>query len=385
MIPYGRQSIDQADIDAVVAVLQSDYLTQGPAVPDFEDAFARRVQAPCAVACNSATSALHLAYRALGLGPGDSVWTSPNTFVATANAALYCGADVGFVDIDPRTYNLSVEALAARLELAAEQDRLPTLVAPVHFAGQPCDLAGIARLARQYGFAVVEDASHAVGARYRDQPVGSCEYSDITVFSFHPVKIMTTAEGGLATTGDARLAERMRRLRSHGVTREVTELEQPSPGGWYYEQQALGYNYRMTDLQAALGLSQLQRLDVFLDARRRLAARYDERLAGLPIIRPYQSPGSESSLHLYPIRLRHPEQRTPVYEAMRAAGVGVNVHYIPVHTQPYYRRQGFGWGDFPKAEAYYQAAISLPLHPCMDDSQQDYCMSTLSEALRVTS
>lgn len=378
MIPYGRQSIDQADIEAVVTVLRSDFLTQGPVVPAFEQAFAARVQADFAVASSSATSALHLAYLALGVGPGDRVWTSPNTFVATANAALYCGAEVDFVDIDAQTYNLSAEALAEKLVLAERTGRLPKVVTAVHFAGQSCDMAALAKLAQRYGFALVEDASHAVGADYLQQPVGRCDFSDITVFSFHPVKILTTAEGGLASTQHAELAERMALLRSHGVTRDAEHLLQRNPGGWYYEQQSLGFNYRMTELQAALGLSQLTRLDNFLAARRRLASRYDERLAELPLTLPWQHPQGRSSYHLYPIQVDH---RARVYDQLRSAGIGVNVHYIPVHTQPFYQQLGFKPGACPQAERYYQRALSLPLYADLTEADQDVVIAQLQQAL----
>ncbi|MFG1497965.1 UDP-4-amino-4,6-dideoxy-N-acetyl-beta-L-altrosamine transaminase [Saccharospirillum sp. HFRX-1] len=381
MIPYGRQSISEADIEAVVEVLRSNFLTQGPVVPAFEQAFAQRVQASYAVACNSATSALHLAYLALGVGPGDSVWTSPITFVATANAALYCGADVDFVDIDARTYNLCCDALAEKLAQAERQGRLPKVVAAVHLAGQPCEMAAIAELSQRYGFAVVEDASHAVGARYRDEPVGNGRYSDITVFSFHPVKIMTTAEGGLATTNQAQLAERMQLLRSHGVTRDAQLLQAPDSGGWYYEQQALGFNYRLTELQAALGLSQLQRLDAFLEARRQQVARYQERLASLPLQLPWQHPDSDSSYHLYPVCVADEPARAQLYQQMRAAAIGVNVHYIPVHTQPFYRARGFDWGDFPVAEDYYRRALSLPVYADLTSHDQQSVVDVLVKAL----
>ncbi|PTY36779.1 UDP-4-amino-4,6-dideoxy-N-acetyl-beta-L-altrosamine transaminase [Saccharospirillum sp. MSK14-1] len=381
MIPYGRQSISDADIEAVVSVLRSDFLTQGPQVPAFETAFSERVDAPFAVASNSATSALHLAYLALGVGPGDVVWTSPITFVATANAALYCGADVDFVDIDPRTYNLSSDALAQKLAEAERSGRLPKVVTPVHFAGQPCDMKAIAQLSQQYGFSVVEDASHAVGASYRDERVGHCGYSDITVFSFHPVKILTTAEGGLATTQQATLAERMALLRSHGVTRDPDQLDHPDEGGWYYEQQSLGFNYRMTDLQAALGVAQLQRLDRFIDARRKLAARYDDRLAELPLVLPWQHQDGRSSYHLYPVCLPKEIDRLHAYEQLRAAGIGVNVHYIPVPNQPYYQRSGFCPDDYPEAQRYYASALSLPLYADLSEADQDSVIDALTRIL----
>ncbi|MNX24310.1 UDP-4-amino-4-deoxy-L-arabinose--oxoglutarate aminotransferase [compost metagenome] len=385
VIPYGRQDIDQADLQAVVEVLQSDWLTQGPAITRFEDLVAQYCGTSHALAVSNATAALHLACRALGLGPGDSLWTSPNTFVASANCALYCGADVDFVDVDPQTYNMSVSALEAKLEQAEQAGRLPKIVVPVHFAGQSCDMEAIRKLADRYGFAVVEDASHAVGARYRDTLVGSCRYSDITVFSFHPVKIITTGEGGLLLTNRKDLHERLALLRSHGITRDPEAMTAPSEGPWYYQQVDLGYNYRMTDIQAALGASQMRRLDAFIARRRELATRYDALLADLPVIRPWQSPDGASAYHLYPIRLdptRTSKGRREVFEALRASGIGVNVHYIPVHTQPYYQELGFRPGDFPEAEHYYEGAISLPMYATLSDSEQDRVVAALAEALR---
>lgn len=384
MIPYGRQDITQADIDAVVEVLKSDFLTQGPLVPRFEQAVATYTGAEYAVAVNSATSALHLACLALGLGPGDVLWTSPITFVASANCARYCGADVDFVDIDPRTYNLCPQALEQKLIEAERRGRLPKIVVPVHLAGQPCDMAAIHALAQRYGFRIVEDASHAIGARYRGEPVGNCRYSDITVFSFHPVKIITTAEGGMALTNDAALAERMALLRSHGITREPEEMTHEPDGPWYYQQIDLGFNYRMTELQAALGLSQLGRLDVYVAQRAKLAQQYDELLAGLPVVTPWQHPDGASAWHLYVVRLQLdglPLNHRQVFEALREQGIGVNLHYIPVHTQPYYRRLGFGPGDFPIAEAYYAEAISLPLYPTLPESDQMRVVSALRRVL----
>ncbi len=378
MIPYGRQDIGEADVAAVVEVLRSDWLTQGPAVERFEAAVAGRVGAAHAVAVNSATSALHIACLALGLGPGDRLWTSPNSFVASANCARYCGAEVDFVDIDPRSLNLCPRKLADRLEVAERAGRLPKIVVPVHFAGQPCDLTAIHALARRYGFRVIEDASHAVGARYRDSVTGDCRYSDITVFSFHPVKIVTSAEGGMALTQDAELAERLRRLRSHGISRDPRAMNAEPHGPWYYEQRELGFNYRITDLQAALGASQMARLDAFLARRRELAERYDARLAGLPLGRPWRDPQAESAWHLYVVQVAAAERRR-VFDALRAAGVGVNVHYIPIHTQPDYRRLGFAPGDFPAAEAYYARALSLPLYPGLAEVAQDRVVAALAE------
>ena len=385
VIPYGRQDIDQADLQAVLDVLQSDWLTQGPAITRFEELVAGYCGASHALAVSNATAALHLACRALGLGPGDRLWTSPNTFVASANCALYCGAEVDFVDIDPRTYNMSVSALEAKLEQAEKAGGLPKIVVPVHFAGQSCDMAAIRKLADRYGFAIVEDASHAVGARYLDTMVGSSRYSDITVFSFHPVKIITTGEGGLLLTNRQDLADRLALLRSHGITRDPAAMTAPSEGPWYYQQVDLGYNYRMTDIQAALGASQMRRLDAFIARRRELAQRYDVLLADLPVIRPWQSPDGASAYHLYPIRLdaeRTSKGRREVFEALRESGIGVNVHYIPVHTQPYYQELGFRPGDFPEAERYYEGAISLPMYATLSNADQDRVVAALAEALR---
>ncbi len=384
MIPYGRQDIREADIDAVVEVLRSDFLTQGPAVPAFEAALAAKVGAAHAVAVNSATSALHIACLALGVGPGDVVWTSPITFVASANCALYCGASVDFVDIDPRSYNMSVAALRAKLERAAAEDRLPKVVIPVHLCGQPCEMAEIHALGQRYGFAVIEDASHAVGGSYRGEPIGNGRHSDVTVFSFHPVKIITTAEGGMALTQREELAQRMQLLRSHGITRDPAQMSRAPDGPWYYEQVALGFNYRMTDLQAALGLSQLARLEEYVARRHALARRYDEALADLPVVTPWQHPDSYSGLHLYVIRLQLERigcSHREIFDGMRAAGIGVNLHYIPVHTQPYYQSLGFRTGQFPDAERYYAEAISLPLYPSMSDAQQAEVVAALREAL----
>ena len=383
MIPYGRHDVSDADERAVLEVLRSDFLTQGPAVPRFERAIAERVGAAHAVAVNSATSALHIACLALDLGPGDLLWTVPNTFIASANCARYCGADVDFVDIDPRSRNMSVDALAGKLEQAAGQGRLPKIVVPVHFSGLPCNMAEIRRLSRQYGFFVIEDASHAVGARYQDTAIGDCRYSDITVLSFHPVKIITTAEGGMALTQDAELARRMEMFRSHGMEREPARFVDVPEGPWVYEMQALGYNYRLTDLHAALGLSQLERLDPILAARVTVAARYDELLKHLPVLVPAPSPDRSSAWHLYVIELAPGVRRSrgEVFAAMRGVGVGVAVHYIPVHLQPYYRALGFKAGDFPHAEAYYRRCITLPLYPGLGPTQQDQVVHALIGAV----
>ena len=385
MVPYGRQDITQADIDAVVAVLQSDFLTQGPMVPRFEQNVAQHVGASHALALNSATSALHIACLALGLGHGDRLWTSPVTFVASANCGLYCGAEVDFVDIDPRTYNLCPQALARKLEQAEREGKLPKVVVPVHLCGQPCDMQAIHALSQRYGFKIIEDASHAIGGKYRGEAIGNCRYSDITVFSFHPVKIITTAEGGMALTNDAKLAERMGLLRSHGITRDPALMTKEIEGPWYYQQVELGYNYRMTDLQGALGASQMTRLEQYVARRHVLARRYDDLLAELPVTTPWQHPDSYSGLHLYVIRLqldKIQKSHLQVFEALRAQEIIVNLHYIPVHTQPYYQKMGFKAGDFPQAESYYAEAISIPMYPTLSEAQQDEVVTALREILQ---
>lgn len=384
MIPYGRQDITQADIDAVVAVLQSDFLTQGPQVPCFESAVARHVDAKHALAVNSATSALHIACLALGLGPGDVLWTTPVTFVASANCGLYCGASVDFVDIDPRTYNLCPKALEAKLIIAEKTGKLPKVLVAVHLCGQPCDMEAIYSLGQKYGFKIIEDASHAIGGKYKDGFIGSGRYSDITVFSFHPVKIITTAEGGMALTNSDDLAHKMALLRSHGITRDTARMTHEPDGPWYYQQIDLGYNYRMTELQAALGVSQMQRLDTYVARRHELAHRYNELLSDLPVTAPWQHPDSYSGMHLYVIRLlldKIDKTHRQVFEALREQGVGVNLHYIPVHTQPHYARMGFRVGDFPQAELYYAEAISLPMFQTLSNTQQDAVVDALRKTL----
>jgi UDP-4-amino-4,6-dideoxy-N-acetyl-beta-L-altrosamine transaminase len=400
MIPYGRQDISEADIDAVVEVLHSDFLTQGPTVPRFEQAVAEYCGVQHGVAVNSATSALHIACLALDLESGDWLWTSPNTFVASANAALYCGAKVDFVDIDPRTYNMSVERLKEKLEQAEKEGRLPKIVIPVHFAGQPCDMPAIHALSQQYGFKIIEDASHAIGASYTPViarsseaatkqstliKVGSCTHSDITVFSFHPVKIITTGEGGMAITNDEALAHRLRRLRTHGITNDKV-LMQPRPANevWNYQQIELGFNYRMTDIQAALGLSQMQRLDEFVSRRHKIAERYDTELSSLPITTPHQAPGTYSGYHLYPIRVSEAESgktQWQIYDALWQNGVAANLHYIPVHRQPYYEKLGFKAGDFPESEEFHREAISLPMYPTLEPHQQASVITVLAKEL----
>jgi dTDP-4-amino-4,6-dideoxygalactose transaminase/predicted nucleic acid-binding protein len=435
ILPYGRQSIDEKDVAAVSSVLRSDFLTQGPKVPEFERAVADNSGAEFCVAVNSGTSALHIACLALGLAPGDILWTSPITFAASANCALYCGAEVDFVDIDPNTYNMSPKALEEKLEAGRKLGQLPKILVPVHMCGQSCDMQAIHALAQEYGFRVIEDACHALGGKYINDPIGSCRYSDITVFSFHPVKIITTGEGGMAMTNNPELARRMQLLRSHGIIRDVTKYGRMgvrecgsgkmcgSKGVWecgseenpqtpilgnphtpkhpyantplhpnthtpipsyFYEQIDLGFNYRMTDIQAALGISQIKRLDEFVVRRRELAKRYDELLADLPVKVPWQHPDGNSAWHLYVIRL-DPEKasldRRQVFEYLREKKIGVNVHYIPVHTHPYYQRLGFAWGMFPEAEKYYQEALTLPLFPAMTDEEQGRVVEALREGM----
>ncbi|MCF6345030.1 MAG: UDP-4-amino-4,6-dideoxy-N-acetyl-beta-L-altrosamine transaminase [Thiomicrorhabdus sp.] len=384
MIPYGKQDISQADIDAVVRVLQSDYLTQGAQVPLFEQTVASYCGAQYAVAVNSATSALHIACLALELRGGDFFWTSPNTFVASANCALFCGATVDFVDIDPLTYNMCVVALENKLKIAKQNHTLPKIVMPVHFAGQSCDMKRIHALSVEYDFKIIEDAAHAIGGQYLGAPIGGGEYSDITVFSFHPVKIVTTGEGGVATTNQEALAEKMQLFRSHGVTREPHLMTQPQEGAWVYQQVDLGFNYRMTEMQAALGISQMQRLGDFIQKRTVFAQHYDVGLSHLPLVLPYQTPESDSSFHLYPILIQTDQlskTRLEVFNALRERGIGVNVHYIPVHTQPYYQQQGFAQGDFPVAEAYYQQTISISVFHAMTEQDQETVIKVLQEVL----
>jgi UDP-4-amino-4,6-dideoxy-N-acetyl-beta-L-altrosamine transaminase len=382
-IPYSCQNIDDDDIAAVNEVLRSEFLTQGPAVAAFEQAFAERHEVAYAVAVSNATAGLHLGCLALGVGPGSRVWTSPNSFLASANCALYCGATIDFVDIDPATRNMSLVALEEKLAQAKRQGRLPDVLIPVDFAGLPCDLQEIRALADLYGFRILEDASHATGASYLGRPLGS-RWADLTVFSFHAVKIVTTAEGGLIATQDAALARRLRLLRSHGMTRDAAEMDAIPEGPWVYQQIELGYNYRITDLQAALGHSQLTRLKQMHAARVELADRYDRLLAGLPLKLPARLPDRVSAWHLYAVEIdsqRTDVTRAQIFAALRATDIGVNVHYIPIHTQPYYCRLGFARGDFPAAERYYAGAVSLPLFPAMTEAQQGHVVSVLAEAL----
>lgn len=379
-IPYGRQNITDEDVEAVIKVLRSDWLTQGPAVSQFEHSVSDYCGATHAVAVSNGTAALHLACLALGLGAGDWLWTSPNTFVASANCALYCGAQVDFVDICPETYNISIEALKEKLLEAEKAGCLPKVVVPVHFAGQSCDMAEIKALSDKYGFKIIEDASHAIGGTYQQTKVGSCHYSDITVFSFHPVKVMTTAEGGMCTCNDDDLAQKLNVFRTHGITRDPALMTHEPEGGWYYQQLELGYNYRISDLQCALGVSQMGRLDNYVAKRNEIAKRYDELLSGLSLQLPIRRTDRLSAFHLYVIHVLD-QPRKAVFDALRSQNIGVNVHYIPVHLQPYYQKMGFQKGDFPTAEAYYSQAISLPMYPTLSIEQQAYVVNCVKEAL----
>ncbi|OYD97825.1 UDP-4-amino-4,6-dideoxy-N-acetyl-beta-L-altrosamine transaminase [Nostoc sp. 'Peltigera membranacea cyanobiont' 210A] len=383
-IPYGRQDISQQDIDAVIEVLRSDWITQGPAIERFEQAVANYCGAKYAVAVSSATAALHIACLAAGLGQGDILWTSPNTFVASANCGLYCGAKVDFVDIDPNTYNLSVDELERKLTGAEKQGCLPKVLIPVHFAGQSCEIEQIAALSQRYGFKIIEDASHAIGGSYQRQPIGSCQFSDMAAFSFHPVKIITTGEGGMVLTNHQELYQRLIRLRSHGITRNPDLMQGESHGSWYYQQLELGFNYRMTDIQAGLGTSQMQRLNEFVERRRFLAERYNQMLQDLPLVLPWQHPDTMSSWHLYVMLLqlnKISKTHRQVFEEMRRDGIGVNLHYIPIHTQPYYQKLGFKLGDFPNAERYYQEAISIPIYYALTQNEQDKVVMSIKKTL----
>jgi UDP-4-amino-4,6-dideoxy-N-acetyl-beta-L-altrosamine transaminase len=386
MIPYGRQDIRETDVEAVLNALTSEYLTQGPLVPQFESAVAKHVGAKYSVAVNSATSALHIACLALGLNRGDWLWTSPITFVASANCGLYCGAKVDFVDIDPKSYNICPAALEKKLVQAQIKNRLPKILVAVHLCGQSCDMEPIYKLGQIYGFKVIEDASHAIGGKYKEEYVGCGKYSHITVFSFHPVKIITTGEGGMAVTNCGKLASKLALLRSHGITRDVSQMTKISDGPWYYQQIELGYNYRMTELQAALGLSQIKRLDEYVAKRHDLFHRYNNLLTSVPVIKPWQHPDTYSAMHLYVIQLdgsKVQKSHRQVFEELREQKVGVNLHYIPVHTQPFYARMGFKVGDFPISEAYYASAISLPMYQTLSYEEQDHVILSLKTALCV--
>ena len=379
MIPYGFHNVNQKDIDQVISVLRSDYLTQGPVVPEFEKSIASYCSAKFGVAVSSATSALHIACLSLGLGPGDYLWTSPITFVASANCGLYCGAQVDFVDIDSNTYNMCPTALENKLIQAKKHGKLPKVVIPVHFAGQSCNMDAIFSLSKKYGFKIIEDASHAIGGKYKDDPIGNCRYSDITIFSFHPVKIITSAEGGMAVTNDFELYEKMCLYRSHGITRDPLKMKNNLHGPWYYEQISLGYNYRMTELQAALGLSQLNRVDEFVKSRNKLAREYNLALNDAPVTLPQISDDCYSAFHLYVILLenKNTELHRIIFENLRELGVGVNLHYIPVHLQPYYENIGFRKGDFPLSENYYTKAISIPIYPQLEEQKQKHVINSI--------
>ena len=385
MIPYGRQEITEADIAEIEKVLRSDFLTQGPIVPKFEKSVADYCGASHAIAVNSATSALHIACLALDLGPGDWLWTSPNTFVASANCGRYCGANIDFIDIDAKTYNISVDALSDKLIQAEKSGKLPKIVVPVHFAGQPCDMPAIHELSKHYGFKIIEDASHAIGSSYNQIKVGSCTHSDITVFSFHPVKIITTAEGGMALTNDKDVADKIYRLRTHGITKDEIKMEErPKDEIWNYQQIDLGFNYRMNDIQAALGLSQMKRLDKYVKRRQEIAKHYDNALKKLPLVIPWQSPSNYSSYHLYTILIKkNLTQKTQrqVYDELIKKNIGVNLHYIPVHRQPYYENLGFKKNNFPQAENFHREVLSIPIHPSLKEEQQSYVIETLKGIL----
>ena len=385
MIPYGRQDISQADIDSVINTLKSDFLTQGPQVPLFEKAISDYCNVKYGVACNSATSALHIACLALNLSKGDWMWTSPNSFVASANCGLYCGAKVDFIDIDPKTYNLSIDALKFKLEVADKEGKIPKILVAVHYAGQPCEMMEIQELGKKYGFFIIEDASHALGAMYKDTKIGSCAYSDITILSFHPVKISTTGEGGIALTNNINLAKRLHRLRTHGITAEKKDMElRPKEEIWNYQQVDLGFNYRMTDIEAVLGINQMKRLDQFIARRSELANRYFQNLAKLPIIKPFQSTHSKSSFHLFPIRIQNiPEtpSQLKIFNGLKENGISANLHYIPVYRQPYYEKMGFKEGYCPEAEKFHKECISLPLFPKLTNDEQDYIVQTLKKLL----
>ena len=384
MIPYASQSISEQDIDAVVQVLRSDLITQGPLVAQFEQAIADYCSAQYVTAVSNGTIALHLACLALGVSTEDRVWTSPNTFVASANCALYCGATIDFVDIDADSYNISIDALKIKLQIAEKSGQLPKVLIVVHFSGQSCEMKAIKKLSDQYGFTIIEDAAHALGGEYLDHKVGSCYYSDITIFSLHPAKMITTGEGGVVLTNKPDIAEKIKLLHSHGITKDPQLMSKESEGLWYYQQLELGYNARLTDFQAALGLSQLQRLDSFVNQRRNLAKHYNSKLISLPLTTPWQHPDSRSSWHLYVISLKLDQitkSRKQVFEQLRQAGIGVHVHYIPVHTQPYFQQLGFKKGDFPESEKYYQQAITLPLYVDLTEVQVDYITQKLSEIL----
>lgn len=384
IIPYAKQSISDEDIDAVVNVLKSDFITQGPVVSQFEEAIAAYCSARYAIAVSNGTAALHLACLALNVGPGDIVWTSPNTFLASANCALYCGAKIDFVDIDSQTYNISIESLKSKLKSAEMNNCLPKVLIPVHFSGQSCEMQAIKSLSLQYGFSIIEDAAHALGGEYQGQKVGSCLYSDMTIFSFHPAKMITCGEGGIVLTNNSSLADKIERLRIHGVTRNPDLMTEASHGIWYYQQLELGFNYRMTDMQAALGLSQLKRLDEFVDKRRKLVEKYNQQLQSLAVITPWQHPDTHSSRHLYVVRLKSNQLkkcRKTIVEELRQAGIGVHVHYIPVHTQPFYQNLGFNEGDFPESESYYQEAITLPLFVDLSEEQLDFIVQKMRKVL----
>jgi len=384
-IKYGRQDVTQDDIEAVNEVLRSDWLTQGPMIPAFEETISNYCNASFAVATNSSTSALHIACLALGLGDGDILWTCPNTFVASSNAGLYCGANIDFIDCDSETYNIDIKKLEERLSVAKSENNLPKVVMPVHLTGQSCEMESIFKLSQEYGFRIIEDASHAIGGEYKGAKVGSCEYSDITVFSFHPVKIITTGEGGMALTNDAKIFNKLQKFRSHGITSDQEEMySRPANEIWNYQQVCLGYNYRMTDISAALGISQMERLDQYISTRHLIANKYNAALAKLPLITPFQHKDTYSSYHLYVIRLeldKLSRSQKEIHDSLIETGINVNLHYIPVYRQPFYEKMGFKKGYCPEAEKYHETAISIPIYPTLNDSDQDWVINSLVKLL----
>ena len=383
MIPYGRQSISNEDIEEVINALKSDFITQGPRIEEFEESLANYTKSKFGVATNSATSALHIACLALDLNKGDYLWTSANSFVASANCGLYCGANIDFVDIDNFTYNISVDHLESKLKKAQRENKLPKIIIPVHFAGQSAQMDKIYELSKEYGFRIIEDASHAIGGNFLDSKVGNCQFSDITIFSFHPVKIITTGEGGMATTNSSDLYSKMKLLRSHGITRDNNEFINLSHGEWYYEQQDLGFNYRITDIQAALGISQLSRIDENISKRHTIREYYEKNLKDIDIILPFQHKDSYSSMHLYPVLLNdeHIHNKKALFIELRNKGLGVNVHYIPIHFHPYFQKLGYKKGDYPKAEEYYQRSISIPMYHALSEKELEKVTSIMKEVL----
>ncbi len=377
MIPYSRQSINENDINEVIKVLKSEMITQGPIVEKFEKTICSYTSSNYSVLTNSATSALHISCLALGLSKGDILWTSPNSYVASANVGLLCNAKVDFVDIDPENYNMCPTALSIKLKNAEKLGQLPKIVMPVHFAGQSCDMIKIKKLSEKYGFKIIEDASHAIGGSYNNTKIGSCRFSDITVFSFHPVKIITTAEGGCAITNNEEIFEKLKLLSSHGVTRNPKFMAEKNSDKWVYDQISIGFNYRMSDMNAALGLSQLLRIDCFLKKRNKIAKKYFQQLKNIDLKLPKQEDYNLSAFHLFPIQVKN---RKRIYELFHQNDIKVNVHYRPIHTQPFWQKRGFKSGLFPNSEFYYSQAISLPIFYDLNDELQDNVIKILQNS-----